>query len=147
MLKRTIKYTDYKGNERTEDFYFNMSKAELAEMELTTDGGLSDYIEKIIKASDQAQIVKLFKELLLKSYGEKSEDGRRFIKGKELSEAFSQTEAYSILFMELAGDADKAAEFVNGIVPEMTEEEKKAAEAYAAKPGLAPIDGVQTPKN
>lgn len=147
MLKRTIKYTDYKGNERTEDFYFNMSKAELAEMELTTDGGMTDYIDKIIKASDQAQIVMLFKELILKSYGEKSEDGRRFVKSKEISEAFSQTEAYSILFMELASDADKAAEFVNGIVPELTEEEKKAAEAYMAKPGLAPIDGVQTPKN
>lgn len=147
MLKRTIEYTDYKGNERTEDFYFNMSKAELAEMELTTDGGLTDYIEKIIKAKDQSQIVILFKDLLLKSYGEKSEDGRRFIKSEELSTAFSQTEAYSILFMELASDAEKAAEFVNGIVPEMTEEDIKAAEAYMAKPGLAPIDGVKTPKN
>lgn len=147
MLKRTISYTDYKGNERTEDFYFNLSRAEIAEMELTTDGGLSDYIEKIIKAANQSQIVMLFKDLILKAYGEKSEDGRRFIKSEELSNAFSQTEAYSILFMELAGDAGKAADFVNGIVPELTEDEKKAAEQFKALPGKAPIEGVQTPNN
>lgn len=140
MLKKTMTYTDYKGVERTEDFYFNLTKAELMEMELTTDGGLSDYIEKIIKAQNQSEIVKLFKELLLKSYGEKSEDGRRFIKSPEISEAFAQTEAYSDLFMELASDSKKAAEFVNGIIPEEIPKDK-----ITQLPGRAPIDGVETP--
>lgn len=127
MLKKTITYTDYKGKERTEDFYFNLSKAELMEMELTTDGGMSDHIERIIKAQNQPEIVKIFKELLLKAYGEKSEDGRRFIKSAELSEAFAQTEAYSDLFMELSSDADKAAEFFNSIIPPIPEEDKRKA--------------------
>lgn len=117
MIKRTINYTDYKGNERQEDFYFNLSKPELLEMELTSKGGLSDYLNKIIKANNREELIKWFKIIVLKSYGEKSEDGRRFIKSKELSDAFSQTEAFVQLYMELATDDEKAAEFVNGIVP------------------------------
>ena len=119
MLKKTMTYTDYNGNERTEDFYFNLSKAELAEMELSTDGGVEQSIRKIVNAKDNKKIVEEFKKLILKSYGEKSDDGKRFIKSKELSEAFSQTEAYSDLFMELATDADAAADFVNGIIPKV----------------------------
>lgn len=117
MLKKTIKYTDYNGIERTEDFHFNLSKAELMEMEMSTAGGLAEMIQKIVAAQDQPAIIKLFKELILKAYGEKSADGKRFVKSDELSAAFSQTEAYSELFMELSTDSDKAAEFVNGIVP------------------------------
>ena len=117
MVKRTIKYTDYNGVEREEDFYFNLSKAEITEMELSTAGGLAEMINKVVAAQDAPSIIKIFKDLILKAYGEKSPDGKRFIKSAELSEAFSQTEAYSILFMELAMDAEKAAEFVNGIVP------------------------------
>lgn len=117
MLKKTIKYTDYNGIERTEDFHFNLSKAELMEMEMSTAGGLAEMIQKIVAAQDQPAIIKLFKELILKAYGEKSADGKRFMKSDELSAAFSQTEAYSELFMELSTDSDKAAEFVNGIVP------------------------------
>lgn len=117
MLKKTITYTDYDGNERTEDFYFNLSKAEISEMELSINGGLTKLIEKIVQENDQAKIVEYFKDLILRSYGEKSLDGKRFIKSKELSEAFSQTEAYSELFMELATDADAAAAFVNAITP------------------------------
>ena len=143
MLKKTITYTDYKGNERTEDFFFNLTKAELMEMELTTDGGMAEYIDRIVKAQNQAQIVTVFKKLLLKSYGEKSEDGRRFVKSPEISEAFSQTEAYSELFMELATNSDAAADFVNGIIPEMPELEP---EKVTRLPGASPIDGVDTPK-
>ena len=117
MLKKAITYTDYNGVERTEDFYFNLTKAEIMEMELTTTGGLAEMINRIIAAQDAPAIITVFKDLLLKAYGEKSPDGKRFIKSKDLSEAFSQTEAYSILFMELATDADAAAKFINGIVP------------------------------
>lgn len=117
MLKKTITYTDYNGTERTEDFYFNLSEAEITEMEMSTTGGFADMIQRIVNAQDIPSIIKIFKDLLLKSYGEKSPDGKRFMKSEELSTAFSQTEAYSILFMELATDADAAANFVNGIVP------------------------------
>lgn len=117
MLKKTITYTDYNGTERTEDFYFNLTKAELMEMELSTSGGLADSIQRIVAAQDAPAIVKIFKDLVLKAYGEKSPDGKRFIKSDEIRDAFAQTEAYSNLFMELATDADAAAKFVNGIVP------------------------------
>lgn len=119
MLKKTITYTDYNGNERTEDFYFNLTKAEIMEMELGTTGGLSEMIQRIVSAQDAPAIIKIFKELVLKAYGQKSADGKRFIKSDELSTEFAQTEAYSQLFMELATDADAAAKFVNGIVPQM----------------------------
>ena len=117
MLKKTFTYVDYNGVERTEDHYFNLSKAELMEMELSTTGGLAEMINKIVAAQDAPAIVKVFKDLVLKAYGQKSPDGRRFIKNQELIDEFAQTEAYSQLFMELATDADAAAKFVNGIVP------------------------------
>lgn len=117
MLKKTITYTDYNGSERTEDFYFNLSKAEVMEMEMSTHGGLAEMIQKIVAAQDAPAIIRVFKELVLKAYGEKSPDGKRFVKSEEIATAFSQTEAYSQLFMELAVDADAAAKFVNGIVP------------------------------
>lgn len=117
MLKKTITYTDFNGMERSEDFYFNLTKAEVMEMEMSTVGGLSEMIQRIIAAQDTPSIIKVFKDLVLKSYGEKSADGKRFIKTPEIAEAFSQTEAYSVLFMELATDADAAAAFVNGIIP------------------------------
>lgn len=121
MITKTIKYTDYNGVEREEKFLFNLSKAELMEMEMGTTGGLTEMIEKIIETHDQPSIIAIFKKLILKAYGEKSADGKRFVKvddnGKPLSTAFSETEAYSILFMELATDDAAAAAFVNGIVP------------------------------
>ncbi len=117
MLKKAITYTDYNGVERKEDFYFNLSKAEVMEMELGTEGGLSYMIQKIVAAQDIPSIAKIFKDLILKAYGEKSADGKRFIKNPELSEAFSQTEAYSELFMGLATNPEEAATFVNGIMP------------------------------
>lgn len=117
MLKKTITYTDYNGLERTEDFYFNLSKAEITEMELSIDGGLTNMLNEIVAAKDGAKIIKTFKELVLKAYGEKSPDGRRFIKSKEISDAFSQTEAYSEIFMELAVNDEAAANFVKGIMP------------------------------
>ena len=117
MLKKTITYTNYNGIEITEDFYFNLTKAEIMEMEMSTSGGMVEMINKIVSSQDAPAIIKIFKELILKAYGEKSADGKRFVKSEEISVAFSQTEAYSQLFMELATDADAAAKFVNGIVP------------------------------
>ena len=118
MLKKTITYNDYNGVERTEDFYFNLSKAELMEMEMSISGGLTEMIEKIVATKDGPAIMKIFKELVLKAYGEKSADGKRFEKKNgALAEAFAETEAYSQIFMELATDAKAAADFVNGIVP------------------------------
>ena len=118
MFKKTINYTDYNGEERTEDFYFDLNEAEITEMELSEDGGLSNMINKIVGAKDMPSLIKLFKGLILKSYGVKSADGRRFIKSDELSTEFTQTRAYSKLFMELATDEAKAAEFINSIVPQ-----------------------------
>ena len=117
MLKKTITYIDYNENERTEDFYFNLTKAELMEMEMSTNGGMAEMIQRIVASQDAPAIIKIFKDLVLKAYGQKSLDGKRFIKNDELREEFAQTEAYSQLFMELATDADAAAKFVNGIMP------------------------------
>lgn len=117
MLKKTITYNDYNGVERTEDFYFNLTKAEVLEMEMSATGGLAEWIRRVVAAQDQPAIIKLFKDLILKAYGEKSADGRRFVKSEEIADSFAQTEAYSILFMELATDAQAASDFVNGIVP------------------------------
>lgn len=119
MIKKTMTYTDYDGVQRTEDFYFNLTKAEVAEMQVSTVGGLDKMIKQIISEQDGKRIIELFKDLVLRSYGKKSPDGRRFIKNQELRDDFAQTEAYSDLFMELATDADAASAFVNGIVPNM----------------------------
>ena len=117
MLKKTVTYVDYNGVERTEDFYFNLTKAEVAEMEMSVEGGFSKMLEEIIASKDNVRIVSLFKQMVLKAYGEKSADGRRFVKSDEISKAFSETEAYSEIFMELALNSDQAAAFVNGIMP------------------------------
>lgn len=117
MLKKTIKYVDYNGNERTEDKYFNLTEAEIVEMEMGVDGGYSAMINRIIAAQDAPTIMKTFKEFILKSYGIKSPDGVRFEKSDEISKAFMETEAYSVLFMELCTNAEAAAAFVNGIIP------------------------------
>lgn len=118
MLKKTITYIDYNDNERKEDFYFNLTQAEVIEMEMSTSGGLVEMINRIVAAQDAPAIISVFKKLILKAYGEKSPDGKRFIKSEEISEAFSQTEAYSQLFTELATNAEAATEFVNGIIPQ-----------------------------
>ena len=121
MIKKTITYTDYNGVERTENFYFNLSEAEVMEMEMSTEGGMAESIQKVVDAKDAPAIIRVFKDLVLKAYGVKSDDGRRFMKtkpdGTRYADDFKETEAYSQIFMELATDADAAAKFVNGIVP------------------------------
>lgn len=117
MLKKTINYTDYNGVDRTETFYFNLSRGELIELELSVNGGFTEMLDKIIQSQDAPEIMKWFKKIIMMSYGVKSDDGKRFIKSDELSEAFVQTEAYSNLLMSFMEDASTAAEFVNGIMP------------------------------
>lgn len=121
MIKETITYVDYNGLQRTEDFYFHLSEAEVAEMELSTDGGMAEMIQRIVAANDIPSVIKIFKDMIMKAYGQKSLDGKRFIKiddnGRKLANDFAQTEAYSQLFMKLATDSDAAARFVNGIMP------------------------------
>ena len=129
MLKKPITYTDYNGVERTEDFYFNLSKAELMEMELGVTGGMTEMLNKIIAAKDAPSLMKTFKEMIMKSYGIKSDDGKRLIKSEELSIAFTQTEAYSVLFMELITDDKAAADFVYGIIPNEIQAEVAAQTA------------------
>ena len=117
MLRKTIKYTDYNGVEREEDYLFNLSKAECMEMELSTNGGMENMIKQIIAEKDNEKIVNLFKKIILKAYGIKSPDGKYFRKSEEISADFAATEAYSVLFMELSTDADAAAKFINAVLP------------------------------
>lgn len=118
MLKKLIEYTDFNGNARKENFYFNLNKAELLEMELGVTGGLRELLQLIMEKQDIPKLMDAFKQIILKSYGEKSPDGRVFMKSKELSEAFEHTNAYDVLYMELIQNANTAAEFINGLMPE-----------------------------
>lgn len=134
MLKKTISYVDYNGTKRTEDFYFNLTKAEISEMELEIPGGMSEMLKRITAAQDTPTLVKIFKDLILRSYGVKSDDGRRFVKSQQLKEEFSQTEAYSELFMELATNADAASAFINGIIPaDVAKESEKRVKELETK--------------
>lgn len=134
MLKKTIKYTDYNGVERNEDFFFNLTEAELAELELSENGGYTEWVKSIVNAGDSKTLAKIFKDIILKSYGEKTPDGKMFLKkdkdGYELCNNFVQTEAYSKLYMELISSADKASEFMNGIIsPDLLKKAKEMQEA------------------
>lgn len=117
MLKKTVTYVDFDGNERTEDFFFNLTEQEIAEMELSTEGGLGNFINKAVAAKSQVELIELFKKLILAAYGVKSADGRRFVKNDAVREDFMSTQAFSDIYMELVQDADKASAFFNGIVP------------------------------
>ena len=133
MTYEDITYTDYNGVERTERFYFNFNKAEIIEMETMTPGGMKTMIETAAKAKDAAKLMIFFKDIITKAYGKKSEDGRRFMKSKEISDDFVQTEAYNQLFTSLVTDANKAMNFINGIFPkDLVEEARKQQNAPAA---------------
>ena len=130
MYKTTMTYVDFDDNKRTEDFYFNLTQAEITKMELSTKGGLDSYIERISKEQDTPKIIQLFEDLICASYGVKSDDGKHFIKTKEALDLFKSTQAYSDLYMELATNADKASEFINAITPkaEATPQDHKSSE-------------------
>lgn len=145
MLKKTITFKDYFGNERTQDFYFNLNESELTNMNLMVKGGLERQIKNIIATQDQPKLIEYFKSIILASYGEISEDGIRFVKSEELSTGFSQTDAFNKLYMELVSDAEKAADFINGIVPqELADEANKRAEE-GMNPALAAIQDKPVP--
>ena len=129
MYNKTVTYKDYKGNTRTEDFYFNLNKAELVELELSTKGCLTVMMDRIIAAQDNATLFKIFKDLVSKSYGVLSDDGRKFVKNQEVLDDFMQTEAYSIIFSELATNAEAAAEFFNNVIPQNLAKELAEEEA------------------
>lgn len=133
MLKKTITYTDYNGLERTEDFYFNLTEAELQKMDMFREGGLQAYMERALSRQDSQAIGKFVEAFIRASYGEKSPDGRRFVKSEELSTEFEQTEAYSKLWIELGSDENEAFEFVKGVVPDSLADS-------LARPNLVPIN-------
>jgi hypothetical protein len=149
MLKKTMTYKDFNDQERTEDFYFHLSEAELAELELSSKGGFAEYIKEIVKTEDGEKLVALFKNMVLKAYGEKSPDGREFRKSKKIRRSFAQTNAYSQLFMLLSTDADEAAKFVNGIMPgdiqnriaqtEKNPDREELVDRYRAKSGTSAL--------
>lgn len=124
MLTRTFTYEDFDGNQRTETCCFHLTKAELTEMNTFYSGGLEKMLRRVAEEKDVQKIVEILKDVILRSYGKKSEDGRRFIKSQELRDEFSQTEVYSMLFMELANDANAAAAFANGIIAKATPNQK-----------------------
>ena len=115
MIKKTIKYTDFNGNQNEETFYFNLTEAELTKMELCKKGGMSNFIKEAVESGDNASLLELFTNLILESYGVKSEDGKRFVKNATLKEEFEQSAAYSALFMEIATNPESAEAFVKGV--------------------------------
>lgn len=143
MYIKTIEYTDFDGNKRKEDFYFHFEPAELMEMELTKEGGFDKWIAKIANAQNTPELIRLWKDFILNAYGEKSLDGKSFIKedpvtGRRLSDAFKQTAAYSVLFMELSTNDESAAEFINNVVPREAADaiEKAKAEGKLEESGI-----------
>ena len=140
MYKKTIKYTDYNGINREEDCYFNLNESELVDLNLEFGGNLQTFVERVSKAKDQKEIIRLFKELIIASYGIKSDDGRRFMKGEDITKAFKETNAYNELFMLLATNEKEAANFINGIVPQNLEEKAKKLEAERKANGVTPIN-------
>ena len=139
MLKKTVTYTDYNGVETTEDLYFNLSQAELIDMEINYEGGLAAGIQKAVETQDTHTVMKIFKDLIVKSYGVKSPDGKRFIKSEDVVKAFTESEAYSVLFIELLQNPNAAEEFINGITPNLPQGAQKLP---TYKPAPAPMNAV-----
>lgn len=130
MIKWPITYTDYNGETQTEDFYFNLNKAEVMELNLEANGAYADYLQRIVEQRDGKNIAKEFKRIILKAYGEKSPDGRRFIKSEEMAQAFQQTEAFSELYIALATDDKQASKFMEGVLPDMSSGEAPSMENH-----------------
>lgn len=147
MLKKTITYEDFNGDTVSEDFFFHLSKAELVELELSHRGGLSEALKRIVAAEDGKQIIVEFKNIIRSSYGKRSDDGRRFIKSKEISDEFESSEAYSVLFMEILTDTGAAVEFINGVIPAGLAEEaaKLAGTSEEPQPEQLTLQAVTEP--
>lgn len=134
MLKKTITYTDFNDEEVSEDFFFHLSKAELVELEMSQQGGLSQWLENVVQAEDGKAIIAEFKKIILSAYGQRSPDGKRFAKNQQLRDEFESSEAYSVLFMELVTDASVASEFVNGVIPKGMADDAAKVVALASVP-------------
>jgi hypothetical protein len=134
MIKKTMTYKDYDGNQRTEDFWFNLTKAEVAKLEFGTTGGITKMIERIVQEQDAKRILEVFEDLICRSYGKKSPDGKRFVKTKEQTDEFLQTEAYSDLFIEFMNNPDEFSQFFDGVLNFDT-----AVVAEASAPVLTPV--------
>lgn len=139
MLVKTITYTDFNGNERTEDFYFNLTQADVTKMEMSVNGGYSAMLRRVSNSQDAPVIRDTFERFIIDSYGEKSPDGREFYKSPEITKKFMATEAYSVLFMELCTDAKAAAEFVKGVLPKEAAKNMPQNLEDASKPALTSV--------
>lgn len=144
MLKKIIQYTNFNGEEEEEVFFFHLSKAELVELELSQEGGLQQWLMNVVAAEDGKAIIAEFKKIILGAYGQKSADGKRFVKNQQLRDEFESSEAYSVLFMELVTDAEKAAEFVNGVIPSGLAEDAAKVVALSPVPDQKPEPIVMT---
>lgn len=140
MLKKTITFEDYNGEKHTESFYFHLTKPELLELELDYDGGLSGAINTIVETNDNKQLVATFKRIIALSYGVKSADGKRFTKSEDIRSDFLDSAAYVELFMQLATDADAAAEFIKGLMPADMAADIEKAEAKLEASNVAEIE-------
>ena len=138
MLKREINYEDFNGNQSTDICYFNISKPELMELEVSYSEGFGTLLQNIVDTKDNKELVRRFKEIILMSYGQKSDDGKRFVKSDELCLEFSQTAAFQSLFMELASNENAAVEFLTGVLPrDMRNDIEKAS--IAPTPTTPPL--------
>lgn len=148
MLKKVVEFTDYLGRSRKRECFFNLNKAEIYEKEYSVQGGLTGILKKIVETEDQPELIRIFKELLLQSYGEISADGIEFVKSEELSRKFEQSAAYPVLFMELASNSKAAAEFVNGVMPSefRVDMDKILAENKSPQELLEEIENGQIPQ-
>ena len=133
MFKKTITYKDFDGKDIKEDFYFNFTRAEILEMQLEETGGLAEKLQRIINTQDVPSIIKVFKDLILRAFGQKSQDGKRFIKSEEISKEFSQTNAFADLYIELATNEQAATEFINNVIPAEQLKELQVKESQEKK--------------
>lgn len=133
MISKTIKYVDYNGEERVEDFYFNLTPAEMSEMSLSVNGGLEKFLVDMLQKQDTMETFKWFKAFILKAYGEKSLDGKYFMKSEEISHRFECCPAYNVLFMEITENAESASKFFNSVIPEVPEDKKLEAQARVSQ--------------
>lgn len=134
MIKKLITYTDFNGAQQTDELYFNLSKAELTELQVSVNDGLDKQLKEIVTNGNAAEIIKMLKTIIAKSYGIRSEDGKRFIKREELSRDFLDSAAYDELFIQLASDPNAAMEFIKGILPADIAREVEKAQAQENKP-------------
>lgn len=141
MLKKTIKYTDFNNVEKEEEFYFNLTKAELIKLQISERGGLDKVLKDIVAEDDTKQIIVLFEKIIGAAYGEKSEDGKRFMKSDEMWNNFKHTEAYSELFFELLSNADYAAIFINTLIPRELMDQMQSATGDAKADSMAQMQG------